>query len=190
MTTDLNKVALWEIAKALGATYEQSYADDEKRGVFTMPGGVKFFAVMDGYQNVGKIRFSPVFPSVQAREDGTMTTMSQKTFDYNGPVFDGIKVSATKTPEQIARDIERRFLPTVNELQVKALAYVERQAAYFKNKNEIAAIATEAFKPFGYNSKRGFTAEITYISESYVRVKLDDLNADKVQKLAAFLETL
>lgn len=187
----MNKLEfLAAISNALGATFTDGSEDsDSARGRITMPDGVKFFIGTGGYSYRGKVHVSSSFPHYQHKADGSMRSMSQTDImPSNADYFDGINASATKTPEQIAKDITRRFLPVYAPMWAKALAYVQRQADYWKQYNSLAAVAEEVLKPLDY--RHATPCRVDYMGGDYCRVSVDNLDADKLRKLAAFLSTL
>lgn len=88
-----------------------------------------------GYQNEHKLHISGAFPTTIKGEPGY----------YYGNSQSSINVSDSKTPKQIARDIERRLLPvylpelekavdqvnTINLYHQKRMANIQKMAKYF-----------------------------------------------------------
>src|SRR5438874_4007196 len=175
------------VAAALGATFENGSEDsDSARGRVVMPDGLKFFMITGGYSHKGKIHIDSSFPNYQHHADGGMRAMSQRDImPGNTDYFDGINVSDTKTPEQIAKDITRRFLPVYAPIWARAVDYVAKQAAYWQGYNDVAKVAEEVLTPFGYSNKV-VQARVNYNNGRTVRVEVDNLDADKLRKLAAF----
>lgn len=175
------------IAAALGATFAP-IEGDAARGYITMPNGVRFFLMNGGYAYKGKVHIAPSYPLDDNRYVG------QRDFDknlgYNDKPFDGINVTDSKAPAQIAKDIQRRFLPTYEPLYRMSAEYVTRNAESRKHQEDLTALVETKLKPFGYGSGKGFTAEAAYIGRDYVTVKINDLTTAKFLRLVDFLNTL
>ncbi len=77
------------------------------------------------YQNEHKLHISGCFPRTIKGESGR----------YSGGSIE-INVSSSKTPEQVARDIERRFLPGYLPELEKAIEQVEKTNLYHQKRTE------------------------------------------------------
>jgi hypothetical protein len=75
--------------------------------------GARVLAQVGGWQNEGRISFSGCWPRFR---DGS---------PYYGGKSVSITCSASRTPEAIARDFSRRFLPSFDEEHALALVYVK-----------------------------------------------------------------
>jgi hypothetical protein len=182
------QIAMFQaIASVLGASFENMDMCDQDRGHITMPDGVRFFVITGGYSYKGKVHVSPSYPQYISNEHGGKRSAGQRDFDhslhYPDTGFDGINISSSKTPEQIAKDIQRRFLPVYVPLYAQAVAYCEKQAAYWKNKTSLDKTARDLIKPIS-------RLHLDYVSESEVTVKVSGLDADKLQRLCEFLKTI
>lgn len=185
------------IAKASGLTLtnivnRENGSIDQQRATYTTPDGHQFSVVTGGYQWKGKLHISIGFPEHVINEQGGTRYTSQRDFmPYNTPHFDGINVSADKTGEQIAKDINRRFMPKAIELWTACDAFVAKQASYYSTKAVFSEEVTTLLKPFGYDRPSGTVrASVEYMGADYVTLKLDSLNIEQVRKLAAFLATI
>lgn len=114
-----------------------------------------------------------------------------------------ITVDADKSPEKIASDIRRRFLPDYARVFARCVERRDAHEAYVKNINATAkklafSIGTDAH---GSGGNRFLTPHISFyksvlplvgdieVRSEYCAVKLDVPN-DKVEKLLEFLKTL
>lgn len=189
----MEKIELFQkyqaIAEKLGAQFMPGCELD--RGRFVMADGVEFFAISGGYNYKGKIHITTSFPAHVVNERGESRGTCQRDFmPYGSPHFDGINVSDAKTPEQIAKDIQRRFLPEYVPLYQKAVAYCDEQKTYWEKRGNLLTLVNECLKPFGYSSGKKIQARADYVAKDYANVVIENLDADRLQKLAAFLHSL
>lgn len=180
---------LQAIAAALGATFSDKYEHGD-RGIITMPNGVEIWATVGSRGNgtdVGKISFSPRWPDHIANKDLTTRATSQRDFLRGTDYFDGINVAASKTPETIAKDVQRRFLPVVNPMWEKCVEWVAQQERSYTGMRDNEALARELFK---YDGTGRVYGSLQYAGAEYMCITVNNLNQDQARKLAAFLQTL
>lgn len=122
------------VAAALGGRVRflhdrgQHYAQDE--ATITLPDGVQMFLRPGGYGNEGRIHASGSYPSYERVEHG-------REIVTPGDIYEGgkrlespsITVADTKTPEQIAKDIERRLLPDLRHVWLACKAHCDSNTA-------------------------------------------------------------
>ena len=168
------------VASSLGANFEPMLWDGDAQGYIVMPDGVKMFVHAGGYGNVGKIIFSDSFPKHVADIHGLLQYTGTRNFSSGD--FDGIKVSDNKSPEQIAKDVARRFLPTYAPLYAQSVEWCGKQADYWKKKNEMSLLGEQLFGNIKY-------AQVAYVGDTTLRVNVSELTADNAKKLAALLAT-
>ncbi len=183
------------IAAALGCTIVPVKAydsfTDRDSATFMTPEGHQFYAVTGGYAHKGKVHISICFPQHIVDESGAMQGTSQRSFQsYNAPHFDGINVSASKTGEQIAKDIQRRFMPTAMELWAACEVWRMTQAEYYGNKAVFKDEVVKLLEPHSYGGASKVKVELQYVGKDYATIVLDSLNIEQVRKLAAFLATI
>lgn len=183
------------IAAALGCTIVpvkgHDVSTDRDSATFVTPEGHQFYAVTGGYAHKGKVHISICFPQHVVDESGAMRNTGQSNFQsYNAPYFDGINVSATKTGEQIAKDIQRRFMPTAIELWKACEVWCKAQADYYGNKAVFKDEVVKLLEPHSYGGASTIKTELRYVGKDYASIVLDSLNIEQVRKLAAFLATL
>lgn len=182
------------IAKALGYTLDtiRGFDDgvDQTRGTLVTPEGQRIHVATGGYYHKDKVHFSMSFPDHVVDESGATRGTSQRSFDHKTPHFDGINVSGAKSPEQIAKDVQRRFLPTAETLWAACDAWVAEQADYYGNKAVFKTEIDALMKPHGYHGSESVKASVRYIGKDYATIELDSLKIEQVRKLAAFLKTI
>ena len=189
---------LKSVADSLGATFDGGkYSNCDyfaPRGYITMPDGVTFFVITGDYGNKDKIVISPSYPDSIEDSSGKMRYTGQRSFDnslhYPDTGFSGIKVSNTKTPEQIAKDITRRFLSVYNPLYAMSLEYCKHRKEYYSKQGYLENLAKELLQPFVYRGETSFKALIRTVSSGKVSISIDDLDEKELRDLAAFLKTL
>lgn len=106
------------IAGILGAT-ARPVSLESPDGYFyiTFPDGVQMFCSAGGYGNAGRIEFSGSWPSYTRPEAGSCIVTPREIYENNQKLESpSIKVSESKTPEQIAKDITRRLLPDLQHV--------------------------------------------------------------------------
>ncbi len=185
------------IAKILGCTIVIRRFDngntgeiDFNRAEFVTPEGNKFYVITGGYYYKNKLHFSISFPDHVVNEKMETRGTSQSAFmPYGTPHFDGINVAATKTPEQIAKDVQRRLFPTAYDLWATCAVWCDQQSNYYSNKATLSNEVHELLKPFGYN-KGKVRADVKYIGKDNATIELAGLSIEQIRKLAKFLETM
>lgn len=112
------------IAAALGTGWTVRHRDDEEYRNIIDGINYSLYLHVEGYGDRGRVRISAGWP---------MDVTRHKCGDGTDPE---ITASMSKTPGQIARDIERRIIPAANERDIalraakaSADAYESRQAA-------------------------------------------------------------
>lgn len=183
------------IAEALGYTVDtiRGFDDgvDQTRGTLITPEGNKIHVATGGYYHKDKVNFSMSFPEHVVDESGATRGTSQRSFDHKSEHFDGINVSAAKTPAQIAKDVQRRFLPTANALWSACNVWCEEQALYYSTKQVFKTEVDALMQPYGYGANnRRVLGVVEYIGKDYATIKLDSLKIEQVRKLAEFLKTI
>jgi len=120
------------IAAALGATAPRFIYDETASAAdctMTLADGVKLFVRAGGYGIEGRIEFSGSYPSY-VKPEGGRTIVTPGDIYENGArlTSPSITVADSKTPEQIAKDVERRLLGTLRlrEIWHKCKARCER----------------------------------------------------------------
>jgi hypothetical protein len=185
---------LQAVATALNAQYEPlSLGPNRTGGHIEMHNGVRFFITTGGHAHKGKVRINPSYPSY-TDDKGTARCVAQRDFDqslsWNVLGLGGINISDTKTPEQIAKDIMRRFMPEYEPIYRKAVAYCEAEAKYVKDKQLIEDVVKSALRPLNHASLSVIKAEVGYIGSTYVDIRVSHLSANQVVRLAEFLKNL
>lgn len=192
MTNILQSVAL-----ALGAKFDDSQFEFDhsvSRGYITMPDGVKFFVVSGDYHNKDKISIRPSYPyHIENVNEGLRHT-EQRAFDnslsYPDNGFAGIKVSNTKSAEQIAKDITRRFLPVYTPLYAMALEFCKARKEHFSKQGYLESLAKELLVPFSYNGESSFKISIRNVSSGTVCIQIDNLDEKTLRDLAEALKNI
>jgi hypothetical protein len=181
--TELNQL-IANVAVALGATVKAGA--DEGRGTIIMPDGVQFFCNADYYGSGGMMQISSAYPAHVNNAQGEMRNTVQSNFNGDAPHFSGIKVSVDKSPEQIAKDIMRRFMPTYAPLYAQSVAWCASWAEYHKQQDVMQRLGAELF---AYQSGRKVNASVEYAGKDRLDVRVSGLNADQAKALAALLAT-
>lgn len=180
------------IARELGGTFENRDEHSPGNGKVTMPDGLVFWLSVGGWSGHDKVHAGTHYPMHETganRMNGNTrykTGTSQRDFDrtlrHDSPVFNGINLSIEKTPQQAAKDILRRFLPTYAPLYAQAVEYCRKQSEYLD--------AWEANNTAANEAARGTSGlSVDYVSRDYVQFKVS-VSPANVEKLAEFLRGL
>lgn len=116
------KQLIEDVARLLGGVARPWSKEDLTRERFyiTLADGVEMFVHHGGYGNEDRIEFSGNWPTYrdQKRNLGTVFGTNVLTYDERqaGAGSPSITVSNKKTAEQIAKDVQRRLLPTLAPL--------------------------------------------------------------------------
>ncbi len=129
----------------------------------------KIGIVNGDYQGKDKFHIFGVFPTT--KKDG------QRTY-YGGDI--SINVSDTKTPEQIARDIERRFLPaylpaleqSITQV-LKANTYDQKRQANIQKMADYLGVEVRENLIYVYNKNKGLNSTIKAYGEDTVNFELE-----------------
>jgi hypothetical protein len=183
------------VAHALGGVFRlRSENGSECYGVIELPDGVTFWAHVDGYGHKDRIRFSALYPKHEDGRGNGLQSTTQRDFDrgvpYDRPALGEITCSKFKSSEQLAKDVENRFLKFYRPLFAKALEYCAAQVAYHgkldANKKAVAA----ALDGLGrYDSGHAWRVEVQNVWADSVDLSVRGLTVDQVEKLAALLRT-
>lgn len=170
MTNEQRREQAEAIAKALGWTLEQPHEGNSNYYRLVSPEGVTISMNVGGYAYKGRISFGTLYPQHQSDQHGATRYTSQRDWDrslpYNQSGWDGITVADTKSPEQIAKDLNRRFLPVYLPLWAEAVKYCAQQASYWARRSSHEAAIKEAVKGVaGLN--------ISYMGSDYARLEID-----------------
>lgn len=112
-----------------------------------------------------------------------------------------ITVSASKSPDTIAADISRRFMPRYLDVLSRCLEVFNKRRAYNERQQSLTANVQAAlgYEPWGAkatsfdlppNLKDASAYGDVEISGDTVRVHVNSLNEERALKLIAFLKTL
>lgn len=172
------------ICLAIGGEFSAPHAESEAYFYCTMPDGVRFSIRLGGWAFKGRVSFGPAYPKYVSDENGGTRQCIQRDFDlglrYSESGFDGITVSDTKTPEQMAKDIRRRFLPTYVDLWPKAVSYCDEQAAYWSARGDAKQQIENALR---FNS--GY--RISHFSRDSASIELYAVTPEMAKKIAEIL---
>lgn len=139
---------LQAVAALLGGTFAPNDHDAALvSGYITLASGSSFYAKAGGYNFKDRLGFSPKWPSYVGADAYTKHISQRDFMPYNSPFWDGITVADSKTPEQIAKDLQRRFIPTFEEMHAKAVAYCEEHTAYYRDRAATQQRFNEILKP-------------------------------------------
>lgn len=109
--------------------YRSDYATDRAtRCYLRHPDGREMFLLL-GVNRYDRAPQGMVQVSGRYGEDNGKPVYPQDFF-YDKGTEPTINVSASKTPEQIAKDIERRFMPAYNDLWARCQEWVRKNEAY------------------------------------------------------------
>lgn len=172
------------IAAALGATIIKADPDYQAGYAVLNLDGLPFSMSYNGWGNKGKVHVSVKWPA-------TASGHVETALDYNqaGPA---INVSLDKSPDRIAADIKRRFVPDAAAAYDKALARVQSADAYaYKKAANLAAIAAACGGRVSDNGSGahvyGLPAgmSVKYVNDDSARLELDLPIADVCALIAA-----
>ena len=162
-----------------------------KHVTITLADGVRFHASADTYGSKGRLNVSPDYPSHARTSRGEVDTAVtiQRDFDrsirYDSPAYGGITIAYSKPPAVIAKDIERRFLPTYRPLYAMALDYCAQCKA---SAEETLSTAERAKRAIMGISSPWFRIETT--SDNMVHVRSHYLDIGIYEKLCELQRTL
>ena len=180
-----------KLASILGGTFEpikpEFKYEGEQRGHITVD-GVRFFINTGGYYLKGKVKVSTSYPYHRADITPNSRTYTQENY-FNPEIeypatctLSSIKFSASKTEEQAAKDIQRRFLTEYKRLYAMAVKYCEEQEAYWNAMASTTDTIMDAVKGLDW-------AHVGYIRSNGAELKLD-LSTDQVLKDLEFVKGL
>lgn len=188
-TKPINPI-LAAVAAELGATIQDPHNMGD-RGEFTMLNGLQFYAVVGvrGTNNTtpDKINVSPRYPYHMNNANGDMRGTSFRDFPYEGINPGDINISAEKTPAQIARNIQTRFIKNYEPAYAAAVAFCQQQAAYYTGQRRMMELGRELFRFGGINQIHG---DVKYCGANYVNVEISGLHADEMRAVAALIDQL
>lgn len=167
--------------------------DGEANGIKYGDTEAAFYVGYDAHHH--RFEISGVYP--QSRVDGSQFYPSQL---YSPQVSSpSITVNADKSPEQIAKDIARRFLPDYRAVLARCLEARDNHDSYIRNSNSLAKELADILgeKPSGRSEaerqhihlsslKKNFYGDF-HVSGDSISVDLRSLNPDQARKLAAFI---
>jgi len=169
MNNEQRRELALSIAAALGWSVEQPHEGSANYFRLISPDGVVISMSIGGYAFKGRISFGCAYPWHQTDQYGGTRHTFQRDFDrslaYNVAPWDGITVADTKSPEQIAKDINRRFLPVYLPLWAEAVKYCAEKAAYWVKRNGAEEAIKEAIK--------GTPLRIDFMGSNYARLEID-----------------
>ena len=112
------------VANILGYQWELKQEWSNNAGYLIGPNQAKIWVRNDEYVIKERIEFNPCYPETQKGRFGKV----YQRYDEKGRMK--ITVSENKTPEQIARDIQKRFLPPYLEKLQKAVIHIQKIDEY------------------------------------------------------------
>jgi hypothetical protein len=135
-----------KLAELLGGTARPLDRDRPENDYhITLADGVQIFAHPGGYGNEGRMHFSGSWPSYRRAEGGSCVVIPREIYEDGKPLAaPDITVAETKTAEQIAKDIERRLLPTLRHVWLACKARCDSSIAYQDTRREIVERAAKA----------------------------------------------
>lgn len=139
MSTEREKL-FHDIADALGGRIVKPRSD--YGGVFAdveLADGVRFHMHADGYGNEGRITFSGDWPSY-TKPDGSLTVVLPRDVWVNNNRLESpsISVAATRTVEQITKDVQRRFLPGYTPIWRAVKQRADDSTTHYRRQRETA----------------------------------------------------
>lgn len=170
--------------------------EDSNRGELTREDGLVLHFSINQYGLKGKMTISLSRPCYK----GGWVEVWEEHNKIHDP---SINVSDTKSPEQIARDIERRLLADCEKVFKLVNERIARDVAYENKKlNNLKAVAEVAGQEitYHYHNKepydniylmglRGQRIGRVHVTSYYIEVKLDSMPLEKAKKLIDFLRT-
>jgi len=135
-----------KLAELLGGTARPLDRDRPESSYYiTLADGVQIFARIGGYGNEGRVSFSGSWPSYKRPEGGSCVVIPRDIYE-NGQSLESpdITVADTKTAEQIAKDIERRLLPSLRHVWLACKARCDSSTAYQDTCREIVERVAKA----------------------------------------------
>lgn len=153
-----------QIAAALGASYRAPHDNPEFAGRSAwiyLPEGIALYLNLDGYSGDGRIGVS-----LKYNTDLLGSTISQRDFDYNGESPD-ITVAFNKSPEKIAAEITRRFLPAARLVWAKVEKCLASRNEYALSTRDTANRVADALRVEAPDrDKAAARSDVTFYSDN------------------------
>lgn len=153
-------------------------------------GDIKLFIRADSYQSKGKFEISGSYP-----RDAKGQYINP--YEYNESRADKINVAMTKTPDQIAKDIERRLMPEYLLRLAKVQERISSNDNYHSSRQEtikeIASatgfeVSTHVEDGAIYFYDDGFTIDVKPYSGKEVEIKLSGVSKDNAIQILKLLK--
>lgn len=138
MSTETFKLFL-NIAGALGGRIIKQRDDCGTFADVELADGVRFHMSAGGYGNEGRITFSGDWPSYVKPDGGLTIVIPRDVWIDNKQLHSpSISASLTRTVDQIAKDVERRFLPEYRPIWRAVKQRADDQTEYYRKQRETA----------------------------------------------------
>ena len=129
------------VARLFPGAVVTRHSDEKDANGFTLGPEEKLWISHNRYQSPGRISISGCWPRSRIAGDNSQFTPRECNGHLEAP---GITVDANKSPEQIKRDIERRFLPDYRAVLAKCIERRDTHDAYINGCNATAQTIAQA----------------------------------------------
>ena len=166
---------------------------------FTQPGEIKVHLRYDKYKH--RLEVSGYYPVSRIQGESCPRTFSPHDLYNPRAESPSISISCEKSPEAIAKEIQRRFLPDYQTVLFRCIGLRDAHEKYFRDQQALAGQIGSALGTARRNTQgtvfelpRNLTKGSVYgdvdVSGDSVRFRINNVPAAQALKLAAFLRTL
>lgn len=197
----INEIAALLNGTVVDSDYHRSAAFVLIDGASDHTQGPAFY--LHAFEYTGKLNIRPVWP--RDERQGTITPRQFLPYDERDTWTESINISASKSSQQIARDIERRLLPEYRQLHAQAVAHIQKYESHREGKrearNRIArALPGSETGPVWANADHkdgavrynggAFTVNVEVGNAEYVyKIEIHSLSVDQAEQVMQLLAT-